>query len=139
MEKLIVIEGRESYQYSNINDLIKNFINKDYFNMSVEERKNELEKKIMANTIQRNIKVVKLENNIKNFSHNAFVLYDEITYILSMLKFNIIILLERKDAEIFGKYINNENIKNNEDNYIILNKFADEIMTNYLKSQKTED
>ena len=139
MEKLIVIEGRESYQYSNINNLIKNFINKDYFNMSVEERKNELEKKIMANTIQRNIKVVKLENNIKNFSHNAFVLYDEITYILSMLKFNIIILLERKDAEIFGKYINNENIKNNEDNYIILNKFADEIMTNYLKSQKTED
>ena len=139
MEKLIVIEGRESYQYSNINNLIKNFINKDYFNMSVEERKNELEKKIMANTIQRNIKVVKLENNMKNFSHNAFVLYDEITYILSMLKFNIIILLERKDAEIFGKYINNENIKNNEDNYIILNKFADEIMTNYLKSQKTED
>ena len=48
-----------------------------------------------------------------------------------MAKFNKIILLERTEANIFGRYINKENIK---DNYIIINKFANEIMKKYLKN-----
>lgn len=130
MENLIVIEGKEKYQYKDINGLIENFINKNYFSMSEEERKNELEKKTIANTIQGDIKIVKLEKDKKDFEENAFILYDEISYILSMLKFNKIILLERTDANIFGRYINKENMQ---DNYIIINKFADEIMKKYLK------
>jgi len=131
MENLIVIEGKEKYQYKDINGLIENFINKNYFSMSEEERKNELEKKTIANTIQGDIKIVKLEKDKKDFEENAFILYDEISYILSMLKFNKIILLERTDANIFGRYINKENMQ---DNYIIINKFADEIMKKYLKN-----
>ncbi len=129
MENLIVIEGKEKYQYKDIKSLVENFINKNYFNMSKEERKKELEKKAVANTIQRNIKIVDLEKDIIDFDENAFILYDEITYILSMLKFNIIILLERTDANIFGKYINKDKM---EENYIIINKFAKEIMKKYL-------
>ncbi len=132
MENLIVIEGKEKYQYKDIKSLIENFISKNYFNMSEEERKNELEKKTIANTMQSNIKIVNLEKEKKDFDENAFVLYDEISYILSMLKFNKIILLERTDANIFGKYINKENIK---DNYIIINKFANDIMKKYLKNK----
>ena len=132
MENLIVIEGKEKYQYKDIKSLIENFISKNYFNMSEEERKNELEKKTIANTMQSNIKIVKLEKEKKDFDENAFVLYDEISYILSMLKFNKIILLERTDANIFGRYINKENIK---DNYIIINKFANDIMKKYLKNK----
>lgn len=98
--------------------------------MSEVERKNELEKKAIANTMQSNIKIVKLEKT-GDFEENAFILYDEISYILSMLKFNKIILLERTDANIFGRYINKKNIK---DNYIIINKFANEIMKEYLKN-----
>ncbi len=131
MENLIVIEGKEKYQYKDIKGLIENFINKNYFSMSEEERKNELEKKTIANTIQGNIKIVKLEKDKKDFEENAFILYDEISYILSMLKYNKIILLERTDANIFGRYINKENMQ---DNYIIINKFADEIMKKYLKN-----
>lgn len=131
MENLIVIEGKEKYQYKDINGLIENFINKNYFSMSEEERKNELEKKTIANTIQGDIKIVKLEKDKKDFEENAFILYDEISYILSMIKFNKIILLERTDANIFGRYINKENMQ---DNYIIINKFADEIMKKYLKN-----
>ena len=130
MENLIVIEGKEKYQYKDIKSLIENFINKNYFDMSKEERKIELEKKTIANTMQSNIKIVKLEKT-EDFDENAFILYDEISYILSMLKFNKIILLERTDANIFGRYINKENIK---DNYIIINKFANEIMKKYLKN-----
>ena len=129
MENLIVIEGKEKYQYNDIKSLIENFINKNYFNMSKEEKEKELEKKTIANTMQNNIKIVKIEEKTSVFDENAFVLYDEISYILSMLKFNKIILLEKTDANIFGRYINKENIK---DNYIIVNKFANEILKKYL-------
>lgn len=130
MENLIVIEGKRKYQYKDLKSLIENFINPNYFNMSEEERKTELEKKTIANTIQNNIKIAKLGKNSIDFDENEFILYDEISYILSMLKFNKLILLERTDANIFGKYINKENIQ---DNYIIINKFADEILKKYFK------
>ena len=132
MENLIVIEGKEKYQYKDIKGLIENFINKNYFNMSEEERQKELEKKTIANTMLNNIKVVKLENGKKIFDENSFILYDEISYILSMLKFNKIVLLEKTNSNIFSKYINKENI---ESNYIIINKFANEILEKYLEEE----
>ena len=131
MENLIVIEGKEKYKYNDIESLIKGFINERYYNMSETEQKNELEKKAIANTIQYNIKIYNMESKAQNYDKEAFILYDEITYILSMLKFNKIILLEKTNANIFGKYINKENIT---DNYIIVNKFANEIIQKYLEN-----
>ena len=131
MENLIVIEGKEKYKYNDIESLIKGFINERYYNMSETEQKNELEKKAIANTIQNNIKIYNMGSKAQNYDKEAFILYDEITYILSMLKFNKIILLEKTNANIFGKYINKENIT---DNYIIVNKFANEIIQKYLEN-----
>ena len=131
MKNLIVIEGKDKYQYDNIKELVENFISKNYFNMSEEEKEQEIEKKAIANTMLNKIKIEKLKEKTSNFDDNAFIIYDEITYILSLLKFNKIILLERTDANIFGKYIDKENIK---DNYIIVNKFSNEIMKKYLKN-----
>lgn len=131
MENLIVIEGKEKYKYNDIESLIKGFINERYYNMSETEQKNELEKKAIANTIQDDIKICNIKEKAQNYDKEAFILYDEITYILSMLKFNKIILLEKTNANIFGKYINKENIT---DNYIIVNKFANEIIQKYLEN-----
>ena len=131
MENLIVIEGKEKYKYNDIKSLIKGFINERYYNMSETEQKNELEKKAIANTIQDNIEIYNMESKAQNYDKEAFIVYDEITYILSMLKFNKIILLEKTNANIFGKYINKENIT---DNYIIVNKFANEIIQKYLEN-----
>jgi len=130
MEKLIVIEGKEKYKYDNIENLIEAFIGNNYSNMPTEEKNIILEKKAVANTMMDNIKVVKINKYPDDFEENSFVLYNEISYILSMLKFNKLILLERTDANIFGKYINKEWI---EDNYIIINKFANEILKKYLE------
>ncbi len=132
MENLIVIEGKEKYKFEDLESLVKRFINDNFYNMSEDERKIELEKKTIANTMLRNTKVVELDKDLSNLDENAFILFDEITYILSLLKFNIIVLLEKTDANIFGKYINREGI---EDNYIIINKFANEIMKNYIKNR----
>ena len=131
MENLIIIEGKEKYKYNDIESLIKGFISERYYNMSETEQKNELEKKAIANTIQDNIKIYNMESKAQNYDKEAFIVYDEITYILSMLKFNKIILLEKTNANIFGKYINKENIT---DNYIIVNKFANEIIQKYLEN-----
>ena len=131
MENLIIIEGKEKYKYNDIESLIKGFISERYYNMSETEQKNELEKKAIANTIQDNIKIYNMESKAQNYDKEEFIVYDEITYILSMLKFNKIILLEKTNANIFGKYINKENIT---DNYIIVNKFANEIIQKYLEN-----
>lgn len=131
MENLIVIEGKEKYQYRDIESLVEKFINENYFYMDEADRKVELEKRATMNNPQNKIKICKLDNKTTNFDKNAFIIYDEITYILSLLKFNKIILLEKTNANILGKYINKENI---EENYLILNKFADEIMQKYLEN-----
>lgn len=131
MENLIVIEGKEKYQYRDIESLVEKFINENYFYMDEADRKVELEKRAIMNNPQNKIKIYKLDNKTTNFDKNAFIIYDEITYILSLLKFNKIILLEKTNANILGKYINKENI---EENYLILNKFADEIMQKYLEN-----
>ena len=39
MENLIVIEGKEKYQYRDMESLVENFINEKYFYMSEAERK----------------------------------------------------------------------------------------------------
>ena len=132
MKNLIVIEGDEKYQYDDLQSLVKNFINEDYYEMSKKEKENEIEKKTIANTMLEKIKTIKLEKGITEIAENAFILYDEITFILSLAKFNKIVLLEKTDADIFGKYIDKKNF---EDNYIIINKFADEIMKKYLNNK----
>ena len=132
MKNLIVIEGKEKYQYDDLQSLVKNFISPNYYEMSKEEKENELEKKTIANTMLEKIKTMKIEKEIKEIDENAFILYDEITFILSLAKFNKIVLLERTDANIFSQYIDKQSF---EDNYIIINKFANEIMKKYLKDK----
>ena len=132
MEKLIVIEEKHKYKYDTLENLVEDFISKNYQNISTEEKGIILEKKAAANSIRENIKTIKIERYPDDFEENSFIVSDEISYILSMLKFNKIILLERTDANIFGKYIDKEWIK---DNYIIVNKFADEILKKYLEEE----
>ena len=133
MEKLIVIEGNNTYKYNDIESLVKNFIHPNYYEVTTEQREEELEKKAVANTTLDNIPIIKWKdrNVIKDMS-KVMILYDEYTYILSMLQLQKFYLLEAKEANIFGKYIDKNAIK---DNYIIVNTFANEILKTYLKDR----
>ena len=133
MEKLIVIEGKNTYKYNDIESLVKNFIHPNYYEVTTEQREEELEKKAVANTTPDNIPIIKWKdrNVIKDMS-KVMILYDEYTYILSMLQLQKFYLLEAKEANIFGKYIDKNAIK---DNYIIVNTFANEILKTYLKDR----
>lgn len=103
MDRFIVIEGKEKYKYKDIKSFVQDFVNSNYYNMSEKEKQDELEKKAVANIMQSNIKIIKINSNKRNFEKDEFVINNEVTYILSLLRFNKIILLERTDVNAFRK------------------------------------
>ena len=119
MDNLIVIEGKEKYMFNNIEELVKALVSEDFYELNDAQKLELLEMRAIANT--------GLNKDIN------FVLKDEYTYILSLAKYNRIMLLEKVDAKIYGKYIDNIDT---EDNYIVVNKLADKIMKNYLEGRK---
>ena len=62
MEKLIVIEGKNTYKYNDIESLVKNFIHPNYYEMTKEQREEELEKRAVANTTLDNIPIIKCKD-----------------------------------------------------------------------------
>ena len=58
------------------------------------------------------------------------MIYDEITYILSLVILNRFILLEKKDSDIFTKNLDKSSMS---DNYIILNTFAKKLLKEYIE------
>ena len=94
----------------------------------VEEKLEKREMKAIANCINNSFEIV--ENVNSKDLENKFVIKDETTYVLSLLIINKIILLERIDSNIYTSSIDKSNMK---DNYIIVNKFAKELLKNYLE------
>lgn len=133
MKKLILIENGEAEQYDTLPELVRGIIDENFYNMSLEERKNVMEKKALANCLNTKKEVtyeIPFEGNIED----KFIISDEMTYILSLLSLNRLQLLERKDKDfdIFTKGIEIQNPKNN---YIIVNKYANQLLQNYLNEK----
>lgn len=129
LKKLIIIENGEEIQVDTLEELIKTLIDENFYNMTQREKIKKMEMKALANCLNTNMQVtqeIPIDGNIKN----KFIIKDEYTYILSLLITNNILLLERKDSSIFTKFMNKDSIK---DNYIIVNKFAKELLIRYLK------
>lgn len=131
MENLIIIEDNNSRGFNTVEELVKVCINKGYYLVSEEERYDQLEKLAYANAGIYNIPILDWKKNKDEsiVNKNVFILCDEITHILSLAKIGKIVILEKTDCDIFTKYIDKSNIQ---DNYIIVNKFADEILDKYL-------
>lgn len=118
MKKLIIIEKENKYQFDSIEDLVKELVDENYYNMNQEQKKEILNKKASFNILNKiGIKQKEIENKI--------ITTNEYTYILSLSNLDIITILERKDADIFLKGWNKENF---EGNYIIINRFAKELL-----------
>ncbi len=114
LKKLIVIEDDEEFQCNSVKELVEKLIDKDYYKYTAEEKYNKLNMLALANSLGND---------------NEFIIKNEITYILSLLMANKIVLLENRNTNIFTRYIDKSNIKNN---YIIVNKFAKEILQKYV-------
>ena len=132
LKKLIIIENGKEFQFDTLDELVKELIDKNFYNMTQNEKKEKMKMKALANCLNTKMNIVEgitADDSIDE----KFIIKDEITYILSLLRTNNVLLLERKDANIFTKYLNKENF---EDNYIILNTFAKEILDKYIKYTK---
>ena len=134
LDKLIIIEGDKDYQCSTFEEIVKYLINENYYNLTKQEKENIIMKKAIENAIDKGLKIIKNKDQIKEKDLNkSFIIIDEMTVILSIIKDQSkIVLLERKDSNIFNKYIK---IPNNNDNYAIINTFATQALKNYLTTK----
>ena len=128
LSKIIIIENDNKVQCDSEEEVIKLLIDKRYYELSEKEKLEKIEMKAIANCINNSFEIV--ENVNSKDLENKFVIKDETTYVLSLLIINKIILLERIDSNIYTSSIDKSNMK---DNYIIVNKFAKELLKNYLE------
>ena len=128
LDKLIIIKDDKDYQCSTFEEIVKYLINENYYNLTKQEKENIMMKK----AVDKGLKIIKNNNQIKDLN-KSFIIIDEMTVILSIIKDQSkIVLLERKDSNIFNKYIK---IPNNNDNYAIINTFATQALKNYLATK----
>ena len=134
LDKLIIIKDDKDYQCSTFEEIVKYLINENYYNLTKQEKENIMMKKAIENAIDKGLKIIKNKDQIKEKDLNkSFIIIDEMTVILSIIKDQSkIVLLERKDSNIFNKYIK---IPNNNDNYAIINTFATQTLKNYLTTK----
>ena len=128
LSKIIIIENDNKVQCDSEEEVIKLLIDKRYYELSEKEKLEKREIKALANCINNKMQIV--EDADSEDIENKFIIKDEITYVLSLLITNKIILLERIDSNIYTANINNSEMK---DNYVIVNKFAKELLKIYLK------
>ena len=133
LNNLIAIEKKNDYQCNTINELVKKLIDEKYYELTLEQRKNKMKMLAMANTLNKKREIV--DNCSCDNINGKFIIKDEFTYILSLLICGNIVLLEKKESNVFIKYTN---VPESKDNYIIVNKFAKDILKSYLKEQRGE-
>lgn len=132
LDKLIIIKDDKDYQCSTFEEIVKYIINENYYNLTKQEKENIMMKKAIEKAVDKGLKIIKNNNQIKDLN-KSFIIIDEMTVILSVIKDQSkIVLLERKDSNIFNKYIK---IPNNNDNYAIINTFATQALKNYLATK----
>lgn len=132
LDKLIIIKDDKDYQCSTFEEIVKYLINENYYNLTKQEKENIMMKKAIEKAVDKGLKIIKNNNQIKDLN-KSFIIIDEMTVILSVIKDQSkIVLLERKDSNIFNKYIK---IPNNNDNYAIINTFATQALKNYLATK----
>ena len=130
LKKIIIIENGKDIQCNTLEDVVKILIDENYYNMTPVQKKEKMKMKALSNCINNKKEIVQeLPENGEESIEDKFIIQDEITYVLSLLTTNNILLLERKDSDIFTKDLNKENLK---DNYIIVNTFAKELLSKYI-------
>ena len=130
LKKIIIIENENKIQCDSEEKVIRLLIDKDYYELTEEEKLEKREIKAIANCLGNKMEVVKEIDIDEENIDNKFIITDEMTYVLSLLITNNILILERIDSNIYTGRIDKSEIK---DNYIIVNKFAKRLLEIYLK------
>lgn len=129
LKKLILIEDDDKYQFDTLEELVCLIIDKNYYQMTEEEKKKKLELKAFANCMQEKIEIItNLDGELK--TDGKFVAVDEISYIYSLLLLDKVTILESTDSNILTAKLDKSKITKN---YIIVNHFSKELLNKYLE------
>lgn len=137
---LIINLNKSVYYLDNIKDLINLVFGEEYLKLTKEEQFKIRYKLLFPFSMEHKYLIVdsykgiikdskKVEDNVNYDINKSFFIDNEVTTILSLCKINQLQILEKVDADILTKDMNKENIKGN---YILLNKFVDELIKNKL-------
>lgn len=132
LKKLIVIENQKNYQFSDEAEIVKFLLGSNYYMQSKQEQLEQMEINALIKCKGTDLQIMKIkgEDNKKKINvKNRFIIYDEKTYILSLLLTNKIMLLESIDSNVFTGQLDKTKIK---ENYIIVNKFAEELLDKHI-------
>ncbi len=132
LKKLIVIENKKNYQFSEEEEIVKFLLGPNYYMQSKQQQLEQMEINAQIKCKGTKFQIMKIEgkDNKKKISvKNRFIIYDEKTYILSLLLTNKIMLLESIDSNVFTGQIDKTKIK---ENYIIVNNFAEELLDKHI-------
>jgi len=133
LKKIILIENDKEYQCDTMQEVVKMLIDENYYNFTQEEKINKMKMLALANCLNNKKEIIEEYQLDTNFSiEGKFIIKDEMTYVLSLLLTNNIILLERIDSNVFTKDLDKSNFN---DNYIIVNKFAEMLLQKYINKQ----
>ena len=133
---IILIENENDIKCETKEQTVKILLGDDYYNLSEEEKTERMEIRAIANSLNNpKVRIIKKGEYIDSIDslENTFVIYDEITYIYSLLLTNNITMLEKTKEEIFTKGLDKTELTKN---YIIVNNFAKELLEKYLTTKK---
>lgn len=139
MENIIIVEGNEKYCFQNEEEVIKQFLGQDFYKLTEEEKYKRIRLRTVMNASIKNtpIKDLKKGEKIENIGEEQYIINNEETYILSLIKNNDIVMYEREKANIFVKdtykNIEKRKLEKIENEYIIVNYCVNELIENETK------
>ena len=115
LKKLLLIEGRKKFQFDEEKELIEHLLGKNYYKLTKKEQMKLMSINAFFKVVGTKMKVdtlskTKEELNNMNFE-NTFVVYDEKTYILSLLIADRAMLLESTTSNIYTDGLDKSEIK----------------------------
>lgn len=142
MENLIIIENSKKYLIKDISELFEYFFGEEYNNLSFNEKYKIRFEKAYGFVIKNDLELVDTRVGVlsgdaevisKKYEFSkAFIIDNEITFILSLCKFEQILLLEKFDNRdkvfIIDGLLNFEENLKVENGYVIINKFIDRLL-----------
>ena len=115
--KYIIMEGGVDVRCNTFREVVENLIDPNYYSLTDNQKKSAIKRKAMFNYL----------NQIGQESKPPIVTDDEYTYIFSLLRSDIVHLLERMDGRELTKDIDIAG----DGNYVHVNCYAQELLDNY--------
>ena len=146
-KKLIVRIAKNVYQLNSIDELIKKVLGEQYGDLTQKEKLLKRYESMLLFSIQNEAPIVyspkgiikenkTFDNTTKYDMEQSIIIDDDITYFLSLCRLEQMQILEAKDADIFVANMDKSQIGGN---YIVVNKFADKLLREYVEGVVTEE